>query len=182
MSAFGRSSSWNSSRNDGIAMPTRIRTGIIVHATSIIVLWVVFDGTGLARALNRNIAITISAVTNSVITVMTTRSPLCIFSMLSITGDAEPAKSIPQGCGPTSSAETDPQPAAKAAAPNAIPRNRRPNRRPYRPFDIFMPLALLVINPHQHLAAFDTGPTSALRTGRFLKGVYFKMQASFMLL
>ncbi|WP_439924200.1 hypothetical protein [Nitrobacter sp. JJSN] len=45
-----------------------------------------------------------------------------------------------------------------------------------------MPLALLVINPHQHLAAFDTGPTSALRTGRFLKGVYFKMQASFMLL
>jgi hypothetical protein len=45
-----------------------------------------------------------------------------------------------------------------------------------------MPLALLVINLHQHLATFDTGPTSALRTGRFLKGVYFKMQASFMLL
>jgi hypothetical protein len=45
-----------------------------------------------------------------------------------------------------------------------------------------MPLALLVINLDQHLAAFDTGPTSALRTGRFLKGVYFKMQASFMLL
>jgi len=45
-----------------------------------------------------------------------------------------------------------------------------------------MPLALLVINPHQHLAAIDTGPTSALRTGRFLKGVYFKMQAPFMLL
>ncbi|HRO00647.1 MAG TPA: hypothetical protein PLX43_03945, partial [Nitrobacter sp.] len=54
--------------------------------------------------------------------------------------------------------------------------------RPYWPIDIFMPLALLVINPHQHLTAFDTGPTSALHTGRFLKGVYFKMQAPFMLL
>ncbi|MGN6411624.1 MAG: hypothetical protein ACTHK9_09260, partial [Nitrobacter sp.] len=80
-----------------------------------------------------------------------------------------------------SSANAGPH-AAAAATPNANPRNRRPNRRPSRPFDIFMPLALLVINPHQHLAAIDTGPTSALRTGRFLKGVYFKMQAPFMLL
>ncbi|WP_319797904.1 hypothetical protein, partial [Nitrobacter sp.] len=73
-------------------------------------------------------------------------------------------------------------PAAAAANPNNNPRNRRPNRRPIWPFDIFMPLALLVINPHQHLRPSIRTPTSALRTGRFLKGVYFKMQASFMLL
>ena len=70
------SSSWNSSRNDGTAMLTRIRTGIIVHATSIAVLCVVFEGTGLAVALNFTTQIISSARTNSVITVMTISSPL----------------------------------------------------------------------------------------------------------
>ncbi len=45
--------SWkNRRRNDGIAITTRIRTGITVHATSISVLWVVLEGVGLALALN----------------------------------------------------------------------------------------------------------------------------------
>ena len=57
-------------------MPTRIRTGIIVHATSIMVLWVVFDGTGLARALNLTTTVTSSASTNSVITVMIDQKPI----------------------------------------------------------------------------------------------------------
>ena len=70
------SSSSNSSRNDGTAMPTRIRTGISVQATSIVVLWVVRDGTGLARALNLTTTMTSSASTNSEIAVMITTSPL----------------------------------------------------------------------------------------------------------
>ncbi len=41
-----------------MAIATRISTGTTVHTTSSGVLWVVFDGVGLARALNRTITIT----------------------------------------------------------------------------------------------------------------------------
>ncbi len=34
-------------------MNTRMMTGTIVHSTSIIVLWVVFEGTGFAFSLKR---------------------------------------------------------------------------------------------------------------------------------
>ena len=71
------SSSWNSSRNDGTAMPTRISTGISVQATSIRVLWVVREGTGLARALNLITTVTSSASTNSVMTVMMPEQHSC---------------------------------------------------------------------------------------------------------
>ena len=47
------SCSAKSSENDGTAMPTRMRIGTTVQITSISVLWLVRDGTGLARALKR---------------------------------------------------------------------------------------------------------------------------------
>ena len=40
------------SLKEGIAIITNINTGIIVHATSKVELWVVFDGLGLFLALN----------------------------------------------------------------------------------------------------------------------------------
>ncbi len=43
---------------------------MMVHATSIRVLCVVFDGTGLALALNFTITMTSSASTNNVMAVM----------------------------------------------------------------------------------------------------------------
>ena len=51
-SAFGRVNSSVRSRNDGIAMITRMITGMIVQATSINVLCVVFEGVGFAFSLN----------------------------------------------------------------------------------------------------------------------------------
>lgn len=51
-SAFGRVNSSVRSRNDGIAMITRMITGMIVQATSITVLCVVFEGVGFAFSLN----------------------------------------------------------------------------------------------------------------------------------
>jgi len=47
-----------------MAIATRMRTGITVHATSRTALWVVFDGTGLALALNFTITMMSSARTN----------------------------------------------------------------------------------------------------------------------
>ena len=38
---------------DGTAMPSRISAGTTVQITSISVLWLVFEGTGLARLLKR---------------------------------------------------------------------------------------------------------------------------------
>ena len=58
------------------AMPTRISTGISVQATSIRVLWVVREGTGLALALNLTITMISSASTNSVMTVMMHEQPV----------------------------------------------------------------------------------------------------------
>ena len=55
-------------------MPTRIRIGRTVQTTSTSVLWLVFDGTGLRRALKRTITTTSSARTNSTISVMTISS------------------------------------------------------------------------------------------------------------
>ena len=51
-------------------MTTRIITGTIVQITSISVLWVVLDGTGLARRLKRTITMIKSASTNSVTPMM----------------------------------------------------------------------------------------------------------------
>src|SRR5215211_1239054 len=99
MSAFGVSSCRNSRRNDGTAMPTRISTGISVQATSIRVLWVVLEGTGLALALNFTTTMTNSASTNSVITVIITSSKLWKLVMFSITGVAASCSVISHGLG-----------------------------------------------------------------------------------
>src|SRR4051794_23233097 len=88
-SALGTSSCWNNSRNDGTAMPTRISTGIRVHATSIRVLWVVLEGIGLALALNLTTTAISNARTNSVMMVMSQNRKLWNQTMLSITGEAD---------------------------------------------------------------------------------------------
>src|SRR5438309_769520 len=98
-SAFGTSSSRKRSLNDGIAIATRINTGISVHATSIRVLWVVFEGTGLALALNLTTTMTSSASTNSVITVITTRRPVWNAVMKSITSVADSCSLYSHGAG-----------------------------------------------------------------------------------
>ncbi len=59
-----------SRRNEKIATIMRIRTGMIVQAISIGVLWLQRAGVGLARLLNRTITMISSARTNSVIAVM----------------------------------------------------------------------------------------------------------------
>ncbi len=60
--------SWtNRRRNDGTAITTRMMTGITVQATSSSVLCVVFDGVGLAFALNFTMMMSSSASTKSVI-------------------------------------------------------------------------------------------------------------------
>src|SRR6202161_2798518 len=87
-SALGTSSSRNSRRNDGTTSVTRISTGIRVQATSIMVLWVVLEGTGLALAVNFTTTMTNSARTNSVMTVMSQNRKLWNQTMFSITGVA----------------------------------------------------------------------------------------------
>src|SRR6202012_5333793 len=87
-SALGTSSSRNRSRNDGTTRATRISTGISVQATSIRVLWVVLEGTGLALALNFTTTMISSASTNNVMTVISTSRKLWNQVMFSITGDA----------------------------------------------------------------------------------------------
>ena len=76
MSGFGSSSCFVSRRNEGIAITTRISTGTIVQATSSSALWVVFDGTGLARSLKRNTQMPSSTITKRLITVMMGNSRL----------------------------------------------------------------------------------------------------------
>src|SRR5260221_7098371 len=98
-SAFGISSSWNNSRNDGTAMPTRISTGISVQATSIRVLCVVLEGTGLDLALNFTTTMISSTRTNSVMTVMSTDRKLWNQTMLSITGEADSCNFDSHGAG-----------------------------------------------------------------------------------
>ena len=83
-------------------MPTRIRTGISVQATSIRVLWVVREGTGLALALNFTTTVISSASTNSVMMVMIQSSMLWNQVICSITGDRRflqlvfPRRRLPQ--------------------------------------------------------------------------------------
>ena len=55
---------------EGTAMTTRIITGTTVHTTSMSVLCVVLEGTGLARRLKRTITTISSASTNSVTPMM----------------------------------------------------------------------------------------------------------------
>ena len=125
----------NSRRNDGTAMATRISTGISVQATSISVLWVVLEGTGLALALNFTTTMTNSASTNRVISVMSTSSKLWKLMMLSITGEAAGCSVISHGWGCA--------PKAAPLAASVMPATVNPsNRRPIWPLDIFMPLAL----------------------------------------
>src|SRR6187402_2782488 len=134
-SAFGMSSCRNSSLNEGIAMATRISTGISVQATSINVLWVVLEGIGLALALNLTTTAIRSPSTNSVITVIVTTSQVWNVVMKSITSVADSCSVHSQGAGWPSSANAAPL-AASAAPATANPSNRWPI------FDIFMPLAL----------------------------------------
>src|SRR3982074_3210349 len=82
------SSSSNSSLNDGIAMQKRITTGISVQATSIRVLWVVLEGTGLDLALNFTTTMTSSASTNRVMMVMSQNRKLWNKTMTQNTGAA----------------------------------------------------------------------------------------------
>src|SRR3954469_9169727 len=150
-SAFGMSSSWNNSRNEGTAMPTRISTGMMVQATSISVLWVVLDGIGLALALNFITTMTSSASTNSVMMVISQNRKLWNQMMFSITGVAASCSVYSQGAGWPISANAAPPPAS------TVPTMADPsNRRPVRPIDIFMPLALLVTESRGYSAARAT--------------------------
>jgi hypothetical protein len=82
-----------------MAIPTRINTGRIVQATSISVLCVVLDGTGLALALNLTMMATSSPRTNSVMTVMIQNRMLWNQAMSSITGVAASCRPYLQGSG-----------------------------------------------------------------------------------
>src|SRR5580704_9190259 len=136
-SALGMSSSRNNNWNDFTEMPTRISTGISVQATSTRVLWVVREGTGLDLALNLTITVMSSPKTNRVITVMMMSSALWNEVMLSITGEADGCSLYSHGDGCPNSAKAVP------LAASATPATANPsNRRPIRPFDIFMPFAL----------------------------------------
>ena len=131
------SSCWNSSRNDGTAMATRISTGIRVQATSIRVLWVVLEGIGLALALNFTTTMISSTSTNSVMMVMIQTRRVWNQVMLSITVGGR----FLQGPFPRRGLAQFGNAAPPAAS--ATPATAKPsNRRPIWPFDIFMPLAL----------------------------------------
>src|SRR3954447_16809612 len=130
-------------------MPTRISTGTMVQATSMRVLWVVLDGIGLALALNLTMTTINSARTNSVIRVISQNRKLWNQMMFSITGEAAAWRVYSHGAGWPISANAAPPPASTA------PTTANPsNRRPVRPIDIVMPLALLVTKTLQH-AIFD---------------------------
>src|SRR5437762_1511867 len=99
MSAGGIDCWRNSNLNDGIAMAKRMRTGSTVHATSIIVLWVVRVGFGLAWRLNFTATTAISTSTNNVMAVMMKTRPVWNQTMSSITGEAESCNPICHGEG-----------------------------------------------------------------------------------
>src|SRR3954454_24255648 len=69
-SAFGIINCARSSRKEGIAIATRMRTGTMVQATSSMVLWVVREGLGFACSLNLTMIVTSRARTNSEIAVI----------------------------------------------------------------------------------------------------------------
>src|SRR5262245_51165222 len=89
----------NRMRNDGIAITTRMTTGITVQATSSRVLWVVRVGVGLALALNFTMQMTRSASTNAVIAAMSQSRKLWNQMMSSMVGAADCWKFICQGLG-----------------------------------------------------------------------------------
>ena len=99
----------NRMRNDGIAITTRMTTGITVQATSSSVLCVVRDGVGLAFALNFTITMTSNASTKTVIATMIQSTKLWNQMMSSIAGAADCWKPICHGHG-------WPRPARRAAA------------------------------------------------------------------
>src|SRR5207342_72868 len=86
--AFGALSWKKSKRNDGTAIVTRMRTGTTVQITSIVVLCVVREGTGLLRELNFTITTTSNANTKSVMAVITQSRKSWNQMMSSITGVA----------------------------------------------------------------------------------------------
>ena len=53
-----------------MAIATRISTGSTVHSTSMVVLCVVREGTGLRFSLKRHITYSISSITNAVMAKM----------------------------------------------------------------------------------------------------------------
>ena len=89
----------NRMRNEGIAITTRIITGITVQATSIMVLCVVRDGVGLARALNFSITSTSRISTNAVMPAMIQSTKSWNQMMSSIVGAADCWKPICHGDG-----------------------------------------------------------------------------------
>lgn len=130
-------------------MPTRISTGTNVQTTSISVLWVVRDGTGLALALNFTTTVTSSASTNSVITMMSTDRKSWNQTILSITGEPEAWRCHSHGSGCPSSANAAP-PVASVRPATANPSKCRPTG----PIDIFMPFALPLRNHPNALPIF----------------------------
>src|SRR5215475_11703421 len=89
----------NRMRNDGIAITTRITTGITVQQTSSSVLCVVRDGVGLVRALNRMITVMSRPSTNTVIAAMIQSTKSWNQMMSSIVGAADCCRPICQGEG-----------------------------------------------------------------------------------
>ena len=85
-------------------MPTRIRIGATVQTTSISVLWLVFDGTGLRRALKRTITMTSSARTKSMIASTTISSPSLKLWIIPMIGEPAGCRLISHGCGWVASA------------------------------------------------------------------------------
>src|SRR3984885_13830072 len=119
-SGVGTSSSVNSSRNDGIAISTKIMTGTIVQTTSSGVLWVVRDGVGLARALKRIMMIRSRARTKTVIGGMTPTRNVLKPMISAIIGDAASCRPISHGVGWPSPAKAVLAPANRATTVTAI--------------------------------------------------------------
>ena len=61
---------------EGTAMPSRISAGTTVQITSISVLWLVFEGTGLERLLYLRMTQTNRASTNRLMMTMIQTSPM----------------------------------------------------------------------------------------------------------
>src|SRR5215471_2822248 len=94
-------------------------TGTMVHRISIGVLWVVREGEGLARALKRTMTIRRSASTNAEIAAMIHNRKKWKLATSSMTGEAEPCRSICQGVGWPSPAPALPMLAIVKPAPAA---------------------------------------------------------------
>src|SRR5262249_44841090 len=98
-SGVGTSSWVNNSRNDGIAIATRIITGTMVHITSSSVLCVVRDGVGLLRTLKRRMMIRSRIRTKAVIAEIIQSKKVWKLMTSAMTGDAASCRPICQGVG-----------------------------------------------------------------------------------